>query len=312
MLRAGPVPTFQRHLTSPILTPQTGTFYSRAIYNPCVWLEGDTFHMVFRGEAKGDPCSGRIGLAHSEDGVHFLVEPEPVLVPEHAYDALGCEDPRLIRLGDTYVLTYVSKNGRYHEGHIGLATSADLRRWQKHGVVLHPRPGRWNSGQVKAGVIAPVRLKDRYVMFYLGEKRPWHTAIGLAFSDDLVHWEEPEESLVLAPRPGYFDSQGVEPGPPPVLVGRGLLLVYNGWNRDRVHCTGVALLDPEDPRRVVARSEVPILVPREPWERAGQVPNVVFSGGLVQHHEVWYLYYGAADRVIGLATAPAGVLCALR
>jgi predicted GH43/DUF377 family glycosyl hydrolase len=292
---------FRRHESNPILTPQPDTFYSKAIYNPCVLLQDSTYHLLFRAEAEGDPCSGRIGLAHSQNGMHFTIEPEPILVPEHEYEAQGCEDPRLVCFGDTYVLTYVGKNFRYGEGHICLATSTDLRRWQKHGVALHPRPGRWNSGQVKAAVISPVQSNGRYVMFYLGEERPWHTAIGLAFSDDLRHWQEPEDSLVLSPRPGCFDSQGVEPGPPPILTDQGLLLVYNGWNVDQVHCTGAVLLDPQNPYRVLARSAEPLLAPQEPWELSGYVPNVIFSEGLTQQGDVWHLYYGGADRVIGLA-----------
>ena len=83
---------------------------------------------------------------------------------------------------------------------------------------------------------------------------------------------------------------------------QGLLLVYNGWNVDQVHCTGAVLLDPQNPRRILARSAEPILAPQEPWELSGYVPNVIFSEGLTQQGDVWHLYYGGADRVIGLAT----------
>ena len=291
-----------RHPENPILQPREGTFYSRAVYNPAVWKEDGTWWMMVRGESVGDACSGYLGLASGSDGVHFEVAPEPVIVPEYPYEALGCEDPRLVCIEGLYVLTYVGKASTYGGGRICLATSEDLQHWRKHGPVLRPRPGRWNEGQVKAGAIAPFRVNGRYAMFFLGERRPWHTAIGLAYSDDLVHWEEPNENLVLLPRQGYFDSQGVEPGPPPVRTEEGILLIYNGWDARRVHCVGAALLDPEDPRQVIARTDEPILAPTLPWERQGHVPNVVFATGLVYDSAIYRLYYGAADHVVGLAT----------
>lgn len=300
-----PLPmTATRHPQHPILEPWPNTYYSRAIYNPTVWREHDRWCLIARCEATNDPCSGRLGLGTGVDGVHFTLEPEPILIPEHPYEALGCEDPRLVRLEGTYVLTYVGKAATYGGGRICLAASDDLYHWRKHGPILHPRPGRWNDGQVKAGAIAPFQVKGQYVMFFLGERRPWHTAIGIAYSHDLVHWEEPKDNLVLRPRPGHFDSQGVEPGPPPVLTDAGILLVYNGWDARRVHCVGAALLDAEDPRRVLARTERPLLQPEAPWEQHGQVPNVVFATGLVYDSAIYRLYYGAADRVIGLARVP--------
>lgn len=291
-----------RHPQNPILTPAAHTFYSRAVYNPVVWRGWGMWWLWARCEAEGDPTTGRIGVAQSGDGVSFSFHPEPVVVPEHDYEARGCEDPRVVRLGERFVMTYVGNARAYGGGRICLATSEDGFRWEKHGPVLQPRPGRWNAGQVKAGAICPFPVRGKYAMFFLGEQQPWRTAIGIAFSDDLVHWEEPDDNVVLTPRSGYFDSLGVEPGPPPVLTREGILLVYNGWDARHVHCVGAALLDPEDPRRVIARTEMPLLRPEMPWERQGQVADVVFATGLVYDPPAFRLYYGAADRVVGLAT----------
>ena len=291
---------FERHPPRPILEPESGAFYGRAIYNPAALREAHRVHLLFRAEAENDTLSGRIGLAESPDGVHFTVHPAPVLTPEHDYESSGCEDPRLIRVGETYVMTYVGKGANV--GTLCLATGADLTHWQKHGAVLRPRAGCWDSRQVKAGAIAPVPLRGRYAMFYLGERRPWETAIGLAWSDDLLRWQASGEEPVLAPRSGHFDSLGVEPGPPPILLDEGWLLLYNGWNAHKVHCVGAALLAPDDPNRVLARAQEPLLQPEQPWEREGPVPNVVFGEGAICLDDTLYLYYGAADRVIGLAT----------
>lgn len=296
------VATAERHPDNPILQPQPRTFWSRAVYNPAAWREKDRWWLWLRCEAEDDPVTGRIGVAWSLDGIQWDVAEEPVLVPEHPYERQGCEDPRVVRLAGKFIMTYVGKVETYGGGRICLAESHDGVRWQKYGPVLHPQPGRWNAGQVKAGAIAASAVHGRYVMFFLGERKPWRTAIGVAYSDDLVRWQEPDENIVLRPRPGCFDSKGVEPGPPPVLTQEGLLLVYNGWDERHVHCVAAALLDPEDPRRVLARTEQPFLRPEAPWERVGQVPRVVFATGLVYDPPVFRLFYGAADRVVGVAT----------
>jgi predicted GH43/DUF377 family glycosyl hydrolase len=291
---------FERHPAAPVLKPQPGTFYGRAVYNPAVLYEGDGVQLLFRAEAESDPVSGRVGLAHSLDGMHFTVHSAPVLIPEHDYEIGGCEDPRLVCLDGRYVMTYVGRGRVRH--HLCLATADELTHWQKHGEVLQPRRGDWDSRQVKAGAIVPMPIRGRYAMFYLGESHPWETAIGLAWSDDLMHWDAAGTEPVLAARPGHFDSMGVEPGPPPIPLDEEWLLLYNGWNDEKVHCIGAALLDRNDPGRVLARAKNPLLRPERHWECKGPVPNVVFGEGAVCQGETLYLYYGAADQVIGRAT----------
>ena len=132
-----------------------------------------------------------------------------------------------------------------------------------------------------------------------------HHEMGDAHSDDLVHWVEPLARPVLGARPGYFDSHVVEPGPPPVLTKDGILLVYNGADEKNVYAVGWALFASDDPTKVLARSEKPIFTVEKEWEKAGQVPNVVFVEGMVRDGNRWLFYYGAADKYIGVATAPA-------
>lgn len=296
----------ERFVGNPILSPRADHPYQVSIYNPAVLFHEGTFYMLFRGQPDTE-VTGLIGIATSKDGVHFRVHEEPIIVPEFEYERSGCEDPRLVRLDGRFVCTYVGKDGRNDIGHLCMAVSSDMRGWSKLGVVLVPKPGKWYARQIKAGAVFPFRVRGRYAMVFLGERRPWHTAIGIAFSDDFVHWTIPEQSVVLAPRTGYFDSMGVEPGPPPILLDEGILLLYNGWNEEKVHCIGAALLDPEEPRRVLWRSDTPLLEPEQPWERKGMVPNVVFGTGLVHIPPFWWLYYGAADRVIGVARVRVGL-----
>ena len=125
--------------------------------------------------------------------------------------------------------------------------------------------------------------------------------MGVAFSEDLLHWTEALDRPVAATRPGKFDSKVVEPGPPPVVTRDGILLIYNGADDGLVYRTGWLLLDKQNPAKVIARSERPVFAPELDWEKTGQVPNVVFVEGLVREAKRWLLYYGGADKYIGVA-----------
>ena len=127
--------------------------------------------------------------------------------------------------------------------------------------------------------------------------------MGVAYSTDLRRWTEALDAPVLGRRPGRFDSRVVEPGPPPAMLPEGIFLVYNGADDRLVYRTGWALFDRTDPTRVIARSDEPIFEPQRDWERAGQVPNVVFVEGLVREGRRWLFYYGGADKHVGVAEA---------
>ena len=102
-----------------------------------------------------------------------------------------------------------------------------------------------------------------------------------------------------------FDSRVVEPGPPPILTPRGIVLIYNGADDKLVYRTAVAVFDLTDPRKLISRSDEPIFAPEKEWEKVGQVPNVVFVEGMVRQGGHWLFYYGGADKYVGVAEAPA-------
>src|SRR6516162_4194446 len=110
--------------------------------------------------------------------------------------------------------------------------------------------------------------------------------MGLSYSSDLIHWTEATETPALPKRPGKLDSRVVEPGPPPVLMTDGIVLVYNGADD-----------------KLVCRSEAPLFAPELEWEKVGQLPNVVFVEGLVADKDRYLLYYGGADNYVGVAAA---------
>jgi predicted GH43/DUF377 family glycosyl hydrolase len=293
-------PWTRLHGGEPILVPQGAGFEANGVFNPTVVKDGGRYVMLYRAQdGKG---VSTLGLATSEDGVHFAREPRPALEPEAEYErGGGVEDPRLVKIGPTYYLTYTAYDGK--DAQLALATSPDLKRFERRGVIMPANRGRWNVKWTKAGAILPEPVNGRYWMYYMADAASGADQMGVAWSEDLLRWTEALDAPVLARRPGRFDSRVVEPGPAPLLTPAGILLVYNGADDKLVYRTGWVLFDRQDPTRVLARSDTPVFEPERGWELAGQVPNVVFVEGLVREGQRWLFYYGGADKHIGVAEA---------
>ena len=288
------------HRAEPILGPQGTGFEAAGVFNPAVIKDGDRYVMLYRAQdSKG---TSRIGIATGRDGIHFVREAEPALAPEADYErGGGVEDPRLVKIGATFYLTYTAYDGK--NAQLALATSSDLRRWERRGVIMPANTGRWNVKWTKSGAILTEPVGGRYWMYYMADAAAAADQTGIAYSTDLRRWTEALDAPVLGRRAGAFDSRVVEPGPPPVMLPEGILLVYNGADHRLVYRTGWALFDRNDPTRVLARSDTPIFEPQRGWELTGQVPNVVFVEGLVREGGRWLFYYGGADRHVGVAEA---------
>jgi predicted GH43/DUF377 family glycosyl hydrolase len=138
----------------------------------------------------------------------------------------------------------------------------------------------------------------------------------LATSDNLIDWDPVEDAngrliVVMARRPHLFDSMFPEVGPPPILTERGILVIYNGKNAIKngdknlapsTYSVGQALFSSKDPTHLISRVDQPIFKPELPWERSGQyVAGTTFVQGLVYFHDKWFLYYGCADSLVGVA-----------
>jgi predicted GH43/DUF377 family glycosyl hydrolase len=283
------------------MRPSAASFESAGVFNPAVVKKGSEFVMIYRAQDQNG--TSRLGYATSLDGINFERRSTPVMEPKEEYEKEGgVEDPRLVKINDTYYLTYTAYNKK--DAQLCLATSQDLLNWDRKGVILPAYRGRWNTAWTKSGAIITQKIKGKYWMYFMADSAKHHE-MGVAHSDDLVHWVEPLDRPVLVARPGYFDAHVVEPGPPPVLTKDGILLVYNGADEKNIYAVGWALFASEDPTKVLARSEKPIFKVEKEWEKTGQVPNVVFVEGMVREGNRWLFYYGGADKVIGVATAPA-------
>jgi predicted GH43/DUF377 family glycosyl hydrolase len=287
---------------NPVLRPGRHEWESANVYNPAAIVVGDRVALLYRAHA--DDIVSSLGLAFSEDGFTFSTEPEPVMVPEHDWERYGCEDPRVVRIDGTYYCTYTGWDR--HTARLCLATSSDLRHWEKHGPIVpgintfvgvRETPGpEWSKG----GVILPEPVDGRWYMWF-GEGN-----IHVASSRDLLHWDADPEP-VLRPEPGTFMGDLVETGPQPVITRTGhVLLMHNSAivrSVDDVrYACGQVLIDPRHPNRVVAKLTEPWLEPSSPEELHGLVDDVTFVEGLVFHRGTWFAYYGQSDTTIGVAT----------
>ena len=303
-------------------------------FNPAAVVYNGMVAVLYRaeddtGEMQIGMHTSRLGLAESSDGIHFTRRAAPVFYPENDSQKSrewpgGVEDPRIVEAEDgTYVMTYTQWNRVTYS--VGIATSPDLEHWTKHGpAFLDAEGGKYADLKYKsAGIVTTLRqgrltaarIRGQYWMYW-GEG-----AIHVATSADLIHWtpvEGPDGQPieVLKPRPGRFDSSFPETGPPPVLTRRGIVVIYNGKNATEngdpklaanTYAAGEALFDAKDPSKLLARTDQPVLQPTLPYERSGQyAAGTTFAEGLVYFQGQWFLYYGCADSLVSVATAPAG------
>ena len=297
-----PFGAWRRVSETPIISPQGDGWESAGTFNPSVIFRDGKIVMLYRAQDKGG--TSRLGYADSADGVHFTRRSEPVFSPEKDYEKDGgVEDPRLVRFGDAYYLTYTGYNKK--DAQLCLATSKDLIHWERRGVILPAYKGRWNVRWTKSGAIVPEKIAGKYWMYFLGTMPDNNDQVGLATSTDLLHWTEATDAPVLPVRPGKFDSRVAEPGPAPIVTPKGIVLIYNGADDKLVYRTGVAVFERNAPGKVISRTDAGLFAPEKEWEKVGQVPNVVFVEGMLRQEKRYLFYYGGADKYIGVAEAPA-------
>lgn len=277
----------KRHPASPILKPDPlNEWEALNVFNCAVVYHNGLFHMLYR--AQGVDYVSRIGYAVSADGVHFNRLREPVLSPQDEWETRGVEDPRVTYLEDEgrFIMAYTAYSPK------GItpmfAESTNLITWRRIGPLV---VGEDN----KDHVLFPRKIRGRYVSFH---RRP--PAIWIAWSDDLVEWRDFQ--VVMEPRQDNWDCKRVGAGGVPIETEYGWLVLYHAYDYNHVYRLGACLLDLEDPTRVIARPRPFLLQPEETWEIKGDVPNVVFSAANPVVDGTVYVYYGGADRVIGLAT----------
>jgi beta-1,2-mannobiose phosphorylase / 1,2-beta-oligomannan phosphorylase len=293
---------FQRHPANPILTAEDWPYPVNAVFNPAAAQLGETTVLVARVE----DLNGISHLAVARSGNGFdgwTIDAEPLLAPAEGVESeqWGFEDARVVFVPelDRWVLTCTAYGPTGPA--VYLATTDDFRTVERHGIVRQPDD--------KNAALLPERIDGKWILFH----RPQTVFAGsrgeilVSRSADLISWSTPEQ--VLLPRDGaWWDSQRIGIGPPPLRTDHGWLVIYHGVKgtiAGGIYRVGLALTDLDEPTRVLHRLQEWVLGPSAPYERTGDVPNVVFPCGLV-HDEASgevRLYYGAADTSIAVATA---------
>ncbi len=299
------------------------------VFNPAAIVRNNKVYLLYRSEDNSDAILGgrtsRIGLATSEDGLHFTKYPTPVLYPDSSkfmqYDYPGgCEDPRIVQMEDSlYVLAYTSWN--YKIARLSIAVSRDLIHWEKKGPAFaKANDGKFLDIWSKSGSIITKKVGDRMVAAKINGRYGMYWGenfVNLALSDNLTDWyptlnENGELKALISPRKNKFDSSLTECGPPSIITDEGIVLFYNGKNSEGedseikipkgTYSVGKVVFDINNPERVISRSDTCLLKPTLPHEVSGQYKaGTTFSEGLVYFHEKWFLYYGTADSFVGVA-----------
>lgn len=286
----------ERFAGNPILRPiEEHAWESREVFNAAaVYLDGKV-HLLYR--AIGNDNISRIGYANSSDGCTIDERlPTPVYQPTADCEKDGCEDPRLTQIEGQLIMAYTALREYSHLQvyQIALTTIKEQDfiennwRWGAHKL---PFPGIRN----KDAVIFPQKIGGRYAMLHRIDPD-----LCIAYSDDLDHWCD--MSAVMAPQATGWDNWKIGVAGPPIRVNEGWIVIYHGVSVERLYSLGIVLLDGEHPERVLFRSKEHLLAPKEDYERFGKVPNVVFSCGNILIDGKLFLYYGAADNVVCVAT----------
>jgi predicted GH43/DUF377 family glycosyl hydrolase len=299
------------------------------VFNPAAVVRDGKIYVLSRCEDNPAAALGgrtsRIGVSVTEDGIHFKSFETPVLYPAkdsfQIYDYPGgCEDPRVVQTEDgLYIMAYTSWN--YKLPRLSIAFSNDLFHWTKKGPAFAKAyNGKFLDTATKSASMItrmkgdqPVLAKiDGKYWMYWGEK-----FVNLAWSENLYDWYPLLDSggnpkTIITTRPGRFDSDLNECGPPALITDKGIWLMYNGKNAEGAtadpslprgtYSVGTVLFDPKDMQTVISRPEMPRLKPDLPHEMSGQYKaGTTFSEGLVYYKGKWFMYYGTADSYVGVA-----------
>ncbi len=293
---------FHRHADNPIFTARSWPYPAHTVFNAGACQVNDETVLLVRVEDRRG--HSHLTVARSKNGVSnwridskasFAADPE-----NHAEEAWGIEDPRVTWIEDrgSWVIAYTaySPNGPL----VSLAETTDFSTFKRIGAVMPP--------ENKDAAVFPRRFGNRYAMLH----RPVASGqaganIWISFSPDLVHWGE-HKVLMHARHGAWWDAGKIGLGPPPLETAEGWLVLYHGVRVTAGGCLyrlGLALLDLDDPRPVIRRSDEWVLGPERGYERVGDVNGVVFPCGWVLDEPSGEirLYYGGADTCLALATA---------
>ena len=293
---------FRRDERNPILTAADWPYQVNSVFNPgAVQLSDGQTLLLARVE-------DRTGISHltaarSDDGVtNWQIDPQPTLAPDPGNfpeEEWGVEDARIVYLPELkqYAITYTAYSARGPL--VSLALTRDFKTFERRGMIMEPED--------KDAAFFPRRIGGKWALIHRPVTPGSSADIYLSFSADLKHWDK--RTLLLESRRGnWWDANKIGLCSPPIETREGWLMIYHGvrvTGAGVIYRAGLALLDLEDPTRVIRRGDEWVMSPREEYEIIGDVGYVVFPCGQVVDETTGEirLYYGAADSSIALAHA---------
>ena len=318
-----------------VLSKTDLSFENEGVLNPAVIKENGKIHLFYRAVAKGNFSS--IGYCVLSDPLTIENRSDvPIIIPESEDEKHGIEDPRIVKIDGLFYLTYTSYDGINALG--TLKTSKDLKSWKSEGIIVPKIPyeefkllseseglipekyKRYNQFQISHLDSDPIFLWDKNLIFFprkingrfyfLHRIRPEIQIVSVENIEDLNSdfWQDYfshfKDHILLSPKYDH-ESSYIGGGCPPIETEYGWLMIYHGVHdtvQGYVYNACAALLDLENPEKEISRLPYPLFKPEEEWELKGEVNNVCFPTGTVVESDTLYIYYGAADERIAVAS----------
>ena len=322
----------EKYIHNPILSPlEENDWESLVTCNPGVFYDNGIFYMLYRAAGDDKEHVIRFGLATSEDGFNFTrASDKPVFSPsEDGFDSGCVEDARIVKFDGEYYITYAYRiyppgqywNFKHDEvlypecgkhaplaikmnlGNTGLAVTKDFRHFRRLGRITSP------ILDDRDVILFPEKINGKYWMLhrpkqYIGEAYGTdYPSIWLKSSDDLLDWEDKKSHLLIKGIEGSWEEK-IGGSTPPIRTEHGWLLLYHGVENGGLgyYRVGALLLDLENPLHIIAKSPKFIMEPEFDYEINGYYNGCVFPTGNVLLGETLYVYYGGADKYVGVAT----------
>ncbi len=295
-----------RFTGNPVLSPSQNWWEEDLVFNPGAAIFNDKIYLIYR--AQGRDRISRFGLAISEDGVNFERFKDPIFEGDenNKFERLGVEDPRITKIDNLYYIFYtsasvypsrVAKTVSFTPSlssavpwrvRTSLLTTNDFKNFNAQGIVLPDLDSK------NAAAFSEKINGDYYLLHRV------YPNVHLAKASQPTSWQD--LGVILEPRKGFWDSERVGIGCPPLKTEKGWVVFYHGVDDLKVYRAGLLVLDIQNPSKVLYRSPEPVFEPKALYEKEGYVNNVVFVSGVVEKNGYYLVYYGAGDKVIGLAS----------
>lgn len=307
-----------------ILEPSTNQWESHAVCNPTVIQVDGTHHIFYR--AIQHPNYSTVGHGIIAPSGEILRDDEPIMVPQTPEEREGVEDPRIACVEGVYYMLYTAWDGS--SARVGAAKSTDLKQFTRIGIVspnipiaetlpLEKNPlyrykglqqlAHWGAHVAiwdKDAVLFPEKINGKFVMLHR-----FNPCIQIVYFDDFSQLQDNEfwveyikniDQYTIAMPEQWWEAQKIGAGSTPIKTPQGWLLFYHGLDLEKVYRAGAMLLDLNDPSKVIGRLREPLFEGKNDWEINGIVNHVVFPQGVAEFPEVYKVYYGCADKRIGV------------